>query len=143
MINFTHRTILACTILAALLLSACGGVTPKPAADPDKPDLTAVPAPEPDEPATAEEVETGSDCATAMALCEGGVCTVDVTNGCEAAVTCALEAMSLCRDATSTGEARGKARDTVPVGETVQLQAQGDCESAQIVATQLVSFRCQ
>ncbi len=131
-------------LLAALawaaFLPACGS-KPPPAA----PKLDAEPVEEPvDEgPATPEEIETGSDCATAKGLCEGGVCTVDVNNGCEAAVSCQLEAMALCRDGNATGEARGKGRDTIAAGESSQIQAQGDCEGRQTLATQLVNLSCK
>lgn len=123
--------------------SACGGNAPVA----DTPDVE---TPEPDEPvdeggeeAVEEPLETGKDCVTAMALCDGGVCTAKVQNNCEVPVTCELDVLVMCRDETTAGEARGKGRDTFAAGTTAELQAAGNCEGRMIAGTVPDGMRCE
>ena len=132
------------SLLTIGLPLACASNSKSPASAQDVSPIAAPPVPvEPEVPAAPEVIATGNDCTTAKGSCEGGVCSVDVTNRCEVAVTCELTAMSVCRADTTSGEARGKGRNTVPARETVQIQAQGDRVSARVVATQLVGLRCR
>jgi hypothetical protein len=109
----------------------------------------AAPEPEPDvdsevpDATFKEEMETGSDCATAEADCEGGVCTATITNNCEVAVTCEFKVMVLCRSGTDTGEARGQGRDTFAAGTTGELQAGGNCDGREVAGTTPDSISCK
>jgi hypothetical protein len=90
-----------------------------------------------------EPIETGQDCAAAESECEGGVCKTTIENNCEAPVTCEVLIMALCQSSTSRGEARGKARATIPAGDKDTLQAVADCEGASITATMVESATCK
>ena len=126
----------------AWLLSACGGAPPVA----DTPDVEA-PDPEPDEAtpgdAVEEPIETGKSCVTATVLCDGGVCTAKVQNTCPVPVTCELNALVMCRDETTTGEARGKGRDTFAAGASGELQAGNDCEGRQVAGTLPDGMHCE
>lgn len=126
--------------LAVGFLAGCSTPPPEAPATPpqSEPDLEV-----PDGPAPAEAVETGKDCVTAEAVCEGGVCTATVDNGCEAPVTCELEILAICRGATDTGEARGKARDTVAAGKSYEMQAGADCQGKSVTATAVETLSCR
>lgn len=127
-------------LLAVVLLAACDGGPP-----PTPPDTPPAPEPEvvPDGPSGPEAVETGRDCATAEADCDGGMCKTEIKNNCEAPVTCELLIMALCQSATDRGEARGKDRGTVPAGQSDTFQAVADCEGASITATMVESLTCK
>jgi hypothetical protein len=123
-------------------LMACSS-TPAPA----PPTTPAVEPEEIDDPdpgeAEPEEVETNMDCVKGMALCEGGICKVDVTNSCEGAVTCELKIGAVCQGDTTAGEAVGKGRDTIPQGKTSTIEAGANCEGSAAVATQVKSLQCR
>lgn len=127
--------------LAVLSLVVACDSTPPPT-PPNTP-----PAPQPDEeptePSGPEAIETGRDCATAEADCDAGMCTTEIKNNCEAPVTCEVLIMALCESSTSKGEARGKARGTIPAGESDKLQAVADCEGQSINATMVDSLSCK
>ena len=127
-------------VTSALLVACGGGDTPPPNPAPAP---TAEVEPEPEGPEEPEQVDAGNPCVKAMGLCEGGVCTVEITNSCKEPVTCQLGVMALCRTATDTGQASGKGRETVPAGGSTKLQAAGDCEGAQIVGTQIENLSCK
>ena len=125
----------------AALLAACSS-TPPPT-PPDTP-----PAPEPDEDvddvdAGPEAIETGRDCATAEATCDGGMCKTEIKNGCDSPITCNVLIMALCQSSTDRGESRGKARGTIPGGKSDTLQAVADCEGASITATMVETLECK
>lgn len=131
---------LASTVLLSHL-AACNGAAP-----PTPPDTPPAPEPEdvePDEPAGPEAIETGRDCATAEAECDGGMCKTAIKNNCEAPVTCEVLIMALCQSATDRGEARGKARGTIPSGKTDTFQAVADCEGQSITATMVETLTCK
>jgi len=121
------RAAVAALTTAILTLPGCGSAapaptkpTPEPSPDLGGGDVSDVPL--------AEPLETGNDCVTAEAECEGGMCTAKLQNDCEVPVTCELNVLVMCRGGTDTGEARGKGRDTFPAGADGELQAAGDCE---------------
>ena len=58
-------------------------------------------------------------------------------------VTCELDVLVMCRDETTTGEAKGKGRDTFAAGETSELQAAGNCEGRMVAGTLPDGMRCQ
>jgi hypothetical protein len=129
----------AVLMLAAAWLTACS---------PPPPEAPAPPAPEPaleipDGPPPPEAVETGKDCVKAEAVCEGGVCTATVQNQCEEPVTCELEVLAICRGETDTGDARGKARDTIAAGQEYEMQAGADCQEKEVTATTVELLVCR
>lgn len=127
------------TILAAACLAACSPPPPEaPAPPPPEPEIEI-----PDGPPPPEAVETGKDCAKAEAVCEGGVCTATIRNECEEPVTCELEVLAICRGETDTGEARGKARDTIAAGQEYDMQAGADCQDKMVTATTVESLSCR
>jgi hypothetical protein len=132
------RKCLMFTVASWLL--ACSAPPPEapPPPPPEEPGLDVVEGPGP-----AEAVDTGTDCATAQAVCEGGVCTATIKNDCSEPVTCQLEVLAICRGATDTGEARGKARDTVAVGQEYDMQAGADCQDKSVTATTVESLSCR
>jgi hypothetical protein len=126
----------------SVVLAGCGS-PPEPNV-PDRPEETPLEADdEPAGDAEPESVDTGKDCATAEALCEGGVCTLAMKNDCPEPVTCELKIIALCRGETEVGEARGVGRDTFAAGVTGELQAGADCQGANVAATQIDELTCQ
>ncbi len=106
------------------------------------------PAAEPEEPTGPvgpEAIETGKDCVVAEAECESnpGVCVTTVKNNCETAVTCQITILALCESSTNKGQAGGKARGTIPSGESDKLQAVADCEGDAITATMVDAASCK
>ncbi|MND05007.1 hypothetical protein D3C83_255570 [compost metagenome] len=51
--------------------------------------------------------------------------------------------MALCSGSTDKGEARGKARGTIPAGQGDNFQAVADCEGAGISSTMIESLSCK
>lgn len=128
------------TMLTMGWLTACSAPPPPAPTPPPQPD------PElelPDEPPPPEAVETGKDCVSAEAVCDGGVCTATLSNKCEAPVTCELEVLAICRGTTDTGEARGKSRDTIPAGQEYDMQAGADCQGKAVSATTVEVLSCR
>ena len=127
---------------ALFILSGCGGATAPPAApaSPAEPDVDDVEVPDT---ALAESIETGKDCVSAEAECEGGVCTATVQNNCEVPVTCEFNVLVMCRSETDTGEVRAKGRDTFAAGVSAELQAGGDCEGREVAGTIPDGMTCQ
>jgi len=130
-----------CLLIAAAAV-ACKTSTPAPPPNTPPPPKEAEPE-IPEGPLEAEPLETGKDCATAEAICEGGVCTAKVMNKCDAPVTCSLSILALCQGGTDRGEARGKERDTIPAGSETEIQAGADCEGAAVMGTQVEQLTCQ
>ena len=140
--SFSSIPSFAAPVLAsALVLVACGGGTPAPDT-PDTSDADVDVDAGDDGPAEPESVETGKDCATAEAVCEGGVCTVTLKNDCAEPVTCEMKMLALCRSETDVGEAKGVGRDTFAAGVTGELQAGADCQGRQVAATQMDGMSC-
>ena len=139
--TFADRRFLWGSLLLGGVVGCGSPPPPKPAEAPESPV-------EADEPVDVselgpEEVETGKDCATAMSECDLGVCTVTVKNGCSEPVTCELSILSLCRDTTTTGEAKGVGRDTVAAGASVEIQAGADCDGREVVGTTFQRMSCK
>lgn len=130
----------AVALLLGPLVGGCGGKAPAPKQPAAVPEPAAV---EPEAEPEAEAVETGKDCVTATATCQGGVCDVEVDNGCKEPVTCAVEILALCRGANFTGEARGKARDTFAVGDKGVMQGGADCQGSAVAGTQVDTMSCK
>jgi hypothetical protein len=78
-----------------------------------------------------------------MAKCNAGVCHVDVTNSCDAPMTCELQITAVCQGQDSAGEAVGKGRNTVAQGKTDVIEAGANCEGSRAVATQVKSLNCR
>ena len=132
-------------VLGAFLLSvACNKDGPPPDAPPPPPSEEAEVEPE-EGAGEAETLETGKDCASAEAVCEGGVCTAKIKNTCKAPVTCQLEMYALCQasDDTDEGEARGKGRGTIAAGESGDIQAGADCEGRAVKLTKADGLSCR
>jgi hypothetical protein len=130
-------------MIAALLLCAgCPKDGPPPDAPPPPPNDDSEPVAAEGE---AEPLETGKKCATAEAVCEGGVCKATVKNSCDAPVTCELEMYALCKasDETDAGEARGKGRGTIPGGDSGEIQAGANCEGRAVTMTQADGLSCR
>jgi hypothetical protein len=131
-------------VSCGVAMMACGGGATG-AAVPETEAAAPDPEPDVDVPDTAfkEALETGSDCVTAEADCQGGVCTATVQNNCTTPVTCELNVTVLCRSGTETGEARGKGRDTFAAGTSGELQAGGSCEGRELVGTTPNGMSCK
>ncbi len=125
---------------AVAVVLACSN-TPPPDPPPTPPSPEA--DDEPELPTGPEAIETGKDCATAEADCEAGMCTTQVKNACDTAVTCEMVVLALCEGSTTEGEAKGKARGTIPPGQTDKLQAVADCEGQAITATTVDALSCK
>ena len=125
--------------LAAVALCACG---------PSKPPATTAPtataqATEPPGPPTPEAIDTGKDCAKATTECAGGVCLAKVDNQCDQPVTCQLDMLATCSAATTSGDARGKGRATIPAKTASEFSARGDCEGGSVQLTTAESMSCK
>ncbi|MEM1028832.1 MAG: hypothetical protein AAF928_14945 [Myxococcota bacterium] len=135
---------------AAMGLAATGGAATgcSAAPPPDAPPAPPAPAPDLDDdlgdlgPAEPEPIETGKDCATAEAVCDLGVCTAKLVNGCAQPVTCAFEILAMCQGTDDGGEARGKSRGTVPAGAEGEIQAAADCEDKAVASTLVDRLSC-
>jgi hypothetical protein len=130
------------TVFLFLLCAACPKDGPPPDAPPPPPSDEAEPDVEGGE---SETLETGKNCATAEALCDGGVCTAKIKNSCPQPVTCELEMYALCQrsDDQDEGEARGKGRGTIPAGESGEIQAGANCEGRAVKLTQQDGLSCK
>jgi hypothetical protein len=128
-------------VAATAWLLACS--PPPPDAPPPPPPEDADVEGNHDGPAAVEAVETGKDCATAQAVCEGGVCTATIKNDCSEPITCELKVLAICRGATDTGEARGKARDTIAASQEYDMQAGADCQDKAVTATTVEGLSCR
>ena len=124
---------------AALLVCACAKpLPPPPPAPPSDPaDLIDTGPREP------EVVDTNKACIKALGVCDGGVCKVELTNTCDAPVTCELSIIALCRGNTMTGEARGKARDTVRASDSTTMEAVANCQGAYPSSTLVDTLSCR
>ena len=93
--------------------------------------------------ATAEALETGTDCATAEAVCDNGSCVATVENRCPDAVTCELSMMAICEGMVDGGQANGKGRDTIAAGATGNIEGVANCEGAAYRITTAESLTCE
>jgi len=129
---------------AVLLLGAvaCGGSSTGADAPPPPPPTDDMGDDDP-APAGPEPLDTGKDCATAEATCDGGLCTAKVKNDCDTAITCELAMYSLCRGSTTGGEARGKGRNTIPSKSEGEIEGVANCEGAVVDATIADGLSCK
>jgi len=134
--NAPHDLLL---LSAALLICACAKPPPPPPPAPpsDPADLVDTGPPEP------EVVDTNKACIKAKSVCDGGACTVELTNACDTPVTCELSIVALCKGNTTTGQARGKARDTVRVNDSTTMEAVANCEGAYPSSTLVDTLSCR
>jgi len=137
----TQKSALGLPGLATLLMAACGGAPPPPAAAP-------TPAAEPTPgassgPPAAEAVDTGNDCAKAEGQCGGGGCNVTIKNACAAAVRCELEVSAQCESQGGSSEAGGKQRDTIQAGASGTIGAQATCSGGRVLHTEVHRLVCK
>jgi hypothetical protein len=90
-----------------------------------------------------ETVQTGEDCVKAEAQCGGGLCTADLKNDCDQAVTCDVAITNTCQSGTAMVEAKGRKRDTVAAKSTGRIQVEARCNEGEILHTELKSMICK
>lgn len=137
-----HRLDIAGLAGGIAIISGCASAPPPP------PPAPAAPAPVeavPDEPAPIEKVpvETGRDCATAVAECGGGVCLITMKNGCEVPITCDLFISASCRANTTMVEARARKRDTFAPKTDGEMSAEAKCTDGDVIHTEVQELRCE
>jgi len=122
---------------ALLLAAGCGAPPPPPPAAP-------APAPPPAAPLPPEKVaaDTGKPCAKAQALCDGGLCTVDIDNACDQPVSCDMSAAATCKTDAEMIEATGRGRGTIAAKSKGQLTAAADCTRGKVMMTQMKDLHC-
>jgi hypothetical protein len=126
--------------IAIALLAGCAAPPPppKPPAPPPPPAAPPEPAPP-----TKEPVATGKDCATAEAECAGGVCAVEIKNGCDQPITCDLFLTATCQAQTEMVEARARKRDTFAAKTDGQLSAEAKCTEGDVIHTEVKELACK
>jgi hypothetical protein len=133
--------------LAFVLLACCGGSAGEPPSAPTAPSATSSPEvaapPAAPAPAAKEPVETGKDCAKAVADCGGGVCTVTLKNGCAQAITCDLAVGSTCKARENMLEAAGRKRDTFAAQSEGELVVGAKCTEGDVLSTSVKSLSCK
>ena len=104
---------------------------------------TAEPPPAPMGPPEPEKVETGHDCATAEAVCDGAVCTVKFKNGCEKPLTCDAFMGLRCQAGTDIIEAKGREKKTFPAKSEGDLHVTANCTTGSIVQSSITDLTCK
>ena len=127
-------------VFCALGISACG---PSPKATEPTASATAEPPPPPPGPPEPEKVETGHDCATAEAVCDGGVCTMKFKNGCEKPLTCDAFMGLRCQAGTDIIEAKGRGQKTFPAKTDGELHVTANCTTGSIVQSSITDLTCK
>ncbi len=120
------------------LASGCGAppvAPPAPTAGP----VAAPAAPLPPEKTT---VETGKPCAKAQVSCDGGLCTIEVDNGCDQPVSCDAGAVATCKTDAEMVEATGRGRDTFPAKTKGKLTVAADCTKGVVMTSHLKEMHC-
>jgi hypothetical protein len=121
---------------------ACSPAKPEPTAQPAVSMTPPEPDPGPAEPAGPEPVQTGHECATAEATCDGGLCELKLKNGCDKPLTCDAFVVIRCKAGTDLVEARGRGRDTFPAKTDGKLDVTANCTMGSIVQTSLSELKC-
>jgi hypothetical protein len=124
--------------LVVVLSLSCGSPPPPPPSPTPKP---VAPAPPP--PPEKVKVETGKDCAKAEATCSGGLCDVEVDNGCAEPVSCDVTATAVCKTDAEMLDAQGRGRGTVPAKSKGKLSAVADCTRGVVMTTSVKEMRCR
>ena len=94
-------------------------------------------------PPEPEKVETGHDCATAEAVCDGAVCTVKFKNGCEKPLTCDAFMGLRCQAGTDIIEAKGREKKTFPAKSEGDLHVTANCTTGSIVQSSITDLTCK
>ena len=124
-------------VIVGVFLSACSTPPPAPPPPPPPEPIIDTGPPEP------EPIDSNKKCIKAEGFCDAGICAVDVTNGCDAPLTCEIKVMALCKGSSTAGNARAATHATVTPGSTTKLETGANCEGAAVAGTVIEELNCK